>query len=335
MKLFVTGASGFIAKHILVQALNAGHFVTGSLRNMGRVDEVRQAIIPHLSNFRSLENLAFVALDLTHDAGWPQALAGHDALIHTASPFPLGTPDHADDVIIPARDGTWRALTAAADAGVMRVVLTSSCAAIWEQVPASRDATEDDWTNPDAPKVSAYVRSKTIAEQLAWQIAKDRGLALSVINPSMVMGPPLDRHFGASVALVKRLMAGTDPMNIDTALGSVDVRDVARMHLLAVADATTAGHRFIANAGTLSFAEWGAALKAAYPDRDIPTKTAPRWMIRLMALYDLEIRSAVPMLGRRFRASHAKAQAQLGMTFTPPEQALLDSAAALVEMKLV
>lgn len=332
MKLFITGASGFIAKHIVLQALNAGHFVTGSLRSLGRVDEIREALVPHLTNFRNLENLAFVPLDLTQDAGWPEVMRGHDALLHTASPFPIGAPRTADDLIIPAREGTRRALSAAAHVGVRRVVLTSSCAAVWEQVPTSRDATEADWTDPGARGVSAYTQSKTIAERLAWEIAQQAGLALTVINPSMVMGPPLDRHFGASAGLVQRLMSGKDPMNIDTGLGVVDVRDVARMHIAAVEDPSTAGERFIANAGTLTFQEIGLALKAAYPDRRIATTVAPHWLIRVMGLFDADIRAAGPLLGRRFRASHAKAQARLCMSFIPPKDSVLACAAALTEM---
>ena len=332
MKLFITGASGFIAKHIVLQALNAGHSVTGSVRSLTRGDEIREAVAPHLTDADALANLSFMALDLTQDTGWRAALQGHDALLHTASPFPMGQPKSADDLIIPARDGTRRALTAAADAGVNRVILTSSCAAIWEQVPADREATEEDWTDPDAPGVGAYVQSKTLAERLAWEIARDTDLALTAINPSMVMGPPLDRHFGASAAIVKRLLSGKDPVNIDTGMGSVDVRDVARMHLAAVADPSTAGERFIANSGTMSFTDWGLALKAAYPDRRIATKTAPQWMIRAMGLFSSEIRAAVPLLGRQFRASHAKAEARLGIAFVPPTEALLSCAAALIDM---
>lgn len=333
MKVFITGASGFIAKHIVLQALNAGHFVTGSVRSFARVDEIREAIVPHLANFRDLENLAFVTLDLTQDVGWVEALTGQDALLHTASPFPIGAPQSPDDLIRPARDGTQRALGAARAAGVRRVILTSSCAAIWEQVPATREATEADWTDPSARKVSAYTQSKTLAERLAWEIAQTSGLALTTINPSMVVGPPLDRHFGASVGLVQRLMAGKDPMAVDTGFGLVDVRDVARMHIAALEDPTTAGERFIANAGTLTFAEIAAVLNATYPQARISTKVAPHWLIRVMGVFDADIRAAGPLLGRRFRASNAKAQQRLGMNFTSPSKAILACAAALTEMK--
>jgi len=332
MKLFVTGASGFIAKHIVLQALNNGHSVTGSVRNMARAEEISAAISPHLTQFRSIENLSFVELDLTRDDGWQEALAGHDALIHTASPFPIETPKNADDLIIPARDGTRRALTSAADAGVTRVVLTSSCVAIWDGPPRDYETTELDWTDPTLPNVSPYSQSKTLAERLAWQIAEDRGLALTTINPSMVLGPPLDRHYGASVGLVKRLMSGKDPMNIDTAMGFVDVRDVAKMHVITAEDPSTTGERFIANGGTLSFNELAGILKATYPDRKIPTKIAPRWLLRMLAIFDPQIRAAIPMLGNNLRASHEKARIRLGVTFVTPEDALLSSAATLVDM---
>lgn len=331
MKLFITGATGFLGKHVALAALNAGHDVTGSVRSKTRANEVHSALAPHLDDPNRLERLSITELDLTCDAGWEQALTGHDALIHTASPFPIGEPKNPDDLIVPARDGTRRALTAAARAGVTRVVLTSSCVAIWEQVHDC-EATEADWTDPAAPGTSAYARSKTLAERLAWDLASEHGLALTTINPSVIYGPPLDRHYGASTGIVKRLLSGKDPMTIDYALGCVDVRDVAAMHIIAAERSELAGERFIANAGTLSLQEQARILKAWCPDRKIATRIAPHWMVRLLGLLDPDIRSTVPNLGRAFRASNAKTRDRMGFSFATPEAALLACAARLVEM---
>ena len=330
MKLLITGATGFLGKHVVLAALNAGHDVTGTLRNPARADEVRAAITPHLTDPASLSRLRFTPLDLTRDDGWDTALAGQDALIHTASPFPISEPRSADDLIVPARDGTRRALIAAAEAGVSRVVLTSSCVAIWEQVPSGQTATEADWSDPDAPGAAAYGRSKTIAERLAWDLAEQHSLALTTINPSVILGPPLDSQYGSSTGIVKRLMTGKDPMNIDVAWGCVDVRDVAAMHVIAAERPDTAGERFIADSGTRTFSEWAAILKTAYPDRKIPQRVAPAWMVAILALFDKDIRSVKPLLGRRYRASNAKATERMGIRFKSPDEALLSCAAWLV-----
>lgn len=332
MKLCITGVTGFVGKHVALAALNAGHTVTGSLRSTGRADEVRSALQPHLTDPATLDRLSFASLDLTDNTGWTEALAGHDALIHTASPFPIGEPKNPDDLIVPAREGTRRALTAAAEAGITRVILTSSCVAIWEQL-RDREATEADWTDPYIPGTGAYARSKTLAERLAWDIAEGHGLALTTINPSVIYGPPLDRHFGSSIGIVKRFLSGKDPMTIDYALGCVDVRDVARMHVIAAERADLAGDRFIANAGTLSFRDQARILKERYPQRKIATRVAPHWMIRLMGLVDPDIRAIVPNLGHAYRASNTKTRDRMGIDFIPPKDALLASAAALTEMR--
>lgn len=332
MKLFLTGATGFVAKHIAAQALEGGHSVTASLRNLDRAEEVRKAVAPQLSRPEALDRLDFVALDLTRDEGWNEALRGHEALIHTASPFPLSQPRNPDEVIIPAREGTGRALGAAAAGGVKRVVLTSSCVAVWESLPPGKRATEDDWTDGDDPALSPYARSKTLAERLAWEMADAQGLALTTINPSLILGPPLDRHYGASIGLVRRLMSGKDPMVPPIGMGCVDVRDVAAMHLAALERPDTAGNRFIANGGSLWFVDMAKALKQAWPERRIATRVAPAWMIRVMGMFDADLRSIRGSLGTIREASNEKATRAMGLTFRTPQEALLASARALVEM---
>lgn len=330
--IFVTGASGFIAKHVLLKLLAAGHNVTGSLRSLSRADEVRAALAPALADPGALDRLSFAALDLTRDDGWDRAMAGHEALVHTASPFPLTAPKDPEALIAPARDGTLRALGAAKAAGIARVVLTSSSVAILGGVPEGRTATEADWTDPDAPEAPAYERSKTLAERAAWAFAEANGLALTTINPTFVLGPPLDRHYGSSVGLVGRLLRGKDPMLPRIGIPAVDVRDVAEMHLRAVADPATAGLRFIAHGGGLWLSDMGRILKAAYPDRKIPTRIAPKFVIRVLALFDPEMRAALAGIGKLPNLSSARARDRMGMTFLPPDQALLACAAALIAL---
>lgn len=331
--VLLTGASGFIAKHILLSLLAAGHRVRASVRNPARADEVRAAVLPHLPA-EAADRLAFITLDLTRDDGWDAALHGTDALVHTASPFPIAQPRNPDELIRPAVDGTLRALRAAEAAGVGRVVFTSSTVAIAGATSDIRD--ESHWSDPDAPGATPYTRSKTLAERAAWDVAaRTPAIRLTTINPGLVLGPLLDDRFGSSVGLVRRILSGKDPVQPPFGLPVVDVRDVAAMHLAALERPETAGRRYLAVAGSLWLAEMGQILKAAYPDRKIATRLAPRPLLRLLALFDPEVRAILPRLGVIDRMSNARATTEMGMRFIPAQDALLATAASLVERRLV
>jgi len=338
--VFVTGASGFIAKHILIKLLNAGYNVRGSVRSLDRADEIRAAVSPHLADTKGLnDRLTFVALDLTHDDGWNTALKGADALMHTASPFPLSQPKDENDLIRPAVDGTLRALRAAKTAGIKRVILTSSFAAVGyrEPDPAKPVFDEDDWSDLNHPTATAYTKSKTLAERAAWDyVASDvPEMALTTINPVGVFGPPLDGHFGSSVAIIQRVLSGKDPMVPRLAFGVVDVRDVAEMHLRALQQPETAGKRFLAVDRFLWFKDMAETLAADYPDRKIARRVAPDILIRLLGLFDSTIRSILPSLGRYDQVSNARAQTQMGMTFIPATDSIRATAKYLVDNRLV
>lgn len=326
--VLLTGVSGFIAKHVALRLLQAGHSVRGTLRRMDRADEVRQALRPEVGD-DALGRLSFVALDLERDDGWAQAMAGCDALVHTASPFPIVQPDDPAELIRPAVEGTLRALRAAHAAGVARVVLTSSTAAILN--PSRTRFDETDWCDPDAPGVSAYTRSKTLAERAAWDFAGTHGLDLTTINPGLVLGPPLDGQFGSSVGLVRRILRGKDPMMPDIGFPVVDVRDVAEMHLRALERPETAGLRIAAVAGGLSMPAMGRHLKRLYPTRRIPTRVAPAVILRLLALFDRSIRTILPEIGRHPQVVNDRAHHVLGMRFISAEGALKATADWLVQ----
>lgn len=332
--VFVTGATGFIAKHIVARLLNAGHSVTGSVRALGRADEVRDAVRPALDDETALGNLSFAALDLTRDEGWEAALAGHDALIHTASPFPLEQPKDEEKLIRPAVDGALRALRAARAAGIDNVVLTSSCVAIMHRDgPQEGEAyTEADWTDLDHPTSSAYVKSKTKAEQAAWDFVESegRGMKLAAVNPGLVLGPPLDGQYGTSVEVVERILRARDPMQPRIGFPVVDVRDVAEMHLRAMERDGAKGKRFIAAERFMWFSDLAELLAQAYPDRGIKTRTAPNFLIRGMALFDRSVRGILPSLGRRTDVSNAQARKVLGIDFIPAEEAALAAADFIV-----
>ncbi len=335
--VLLTGASSFIAKHVALKLLHAGMTVRASVRSAAREGEVIAALSPDAA--ATVERLSFVHLDLTRDDGWAQAAEGVDALVHTASPFPIAQPKNADDLIRPAVDGTLRALRAARDAGVGRVVLTSSIAAIMRcDLPAGRDQhDETDWSQTDHPAATFYDQSKTLAERAAWDFVRDEApdMALTTINPGFVLGPPLDDGFGSSVGFVKRLLSGKDPMLPRLGLPVVDVRDVAEMHLRALQRPKTAGGRYPATAGSIWFVEMSRRLKAEYPARRMATREAPKLLLRAIALFDPEVKSILPDLGHLYRVSNRRAAEDMGMSFIPPEQALLATAEYLVAHKLV
>ncbi len=330
--VLLTGATGFIAKRIALDLLNAGHAVRGSVRSPARADEVRAAVAPHLTDPGALDRLSFVTLDLTKDEGWSDAMQGIDALVHTASPFPLVMPKDENDLIQPAVEGTLRALNAAQASGVTRVVLTSSVVAI-EAKDKSGPFTEDDWSDTAHPKSTAYYKSKTLAERAAWDFVNQHPeMQLTTINPALVLGTPLDQHYGTSLGLVERLLSGSDPMLPDLGFAIVDVADVSAMHVAALDQPDSIGKRFIAASDSQSFPEIARHLKAQYPDRKIATRIAPRFVLQILGLFDPSIKTALPGLGSRPEFDTTRAQTILGVSFTPALDAV-DQAAKFILAK--
>ncbi|MES2552010.1 MAG: aldehyde reductase [Pseudomonadota bacterium] len=327
--VLLTGASGFIAKHVALKLLNAGYSVRGTLRRMDRAEEVRAALAPYLTEHAGV--LTFVQADLESDAGWAEAMAGVSALVHTASPFPIAQPKDPATVIRPAVEGTERVLKAAAAAGVTRVILTSSTVAVLNEAKPDTLQDEADWCDIHLPSTTPYAKSKTLAERTAWEIAKARGLKLTTINPGLVLGPPLDEHYGSSLGLVERFLKGRDPMLPPMGIPVVDVRDVAEMHLRALQRPETEGRRYLASSGSMAFVDMGRTLKAAYPTRRIPTREAPKAIVRLLSVFDASIKSILPKLGHLERVSNARAVKEMGMEFIAPKAALLASADWLVK----
>lgn len=334
--ILLTGISGFIAKHVALSALNRGHVVRGTLRSVSREAEVRDALRPHLADPTALDRLGFVVADLGDDAGWDAAMTGVTAVIHTASPFPMVQPKDEMALIGPAREGTLRVLRAAHDARVSRVVLTSSTVAILNNAKVGmRD--ESDWSDVSDPNITAYGKSKTLAERAAWEFAQANGLALTTINPGLVVGPPLDRHFGTSLDVVLRILKGKDPMLPDVSFPIVDVRDVAEMHLRALDDPRTAGKRYlsVADGPAMSMVEIGRFFKSRYPTRRIATRQAPKFLLELLSWFDPSLKTILPEIGRRRELSNQRAQMEMGMQFVSTKDALAASADWLVKEGLV
>ena len=331
--VLVTGGSGFIGSHCILDLLRAGYRVRTTVRS-----PEREATVRELLGAESADALSFVTADLIADAGWKDAVSGCDFVLHVASPFPLGAPKHEDDLIVPAREGALRVLAAARDAQVRRVVMTSSFAAIGYGV-APRDVpfTEEDWSNPDGNGISAYAKSKTLAERAAWDfIAREgSGLELAVVNPVGVFGPVLGPDFSTSIQLVKRLLEGSIPGLPRVAYGIVDVRDVADLHRRAMTEPGAAGERFLAVAGEfMSVPEIAAVLRERMgaDAKKVPTRVLPDWLVRLVSRFDSSVKQIVPELGKVKQASNEKAKRVLAWSPRPNEEAIVASGESLIRL---
>lgn len=334
--VLVTGGSGFVGSYCVAQLLNAGHTVRTSVRDASREAEVRAAV---RAAGAERDDYTFVEADLTRDEGWAEAVAGCAYVLHVASPFPMSAPKHEDELIIPARDGALRVLRAAHAAGVRRVVLTSSFVAIGYGHRDGRTTfDESDWTDPENPLITAYAKSKTLAERAAWEYAKTNNLELTVVNPVGVFGPAVGQRFSSSVKLVQRILNGKVPGCPDIWFGVVDVRDVADLHVRAMTAPEANGQRFLAVAGDfVRFVDIAKILQRRMGNaaKKVKTRQLPNWIVKLVALADSSARQIVPDLGQRKNANADKARTMLGWSPRSVEEATVAAGESLVRLGLV
>lgn len=336
--VILTGITGFIAKHIALELVNQGYTVRGTLRSARRADEVRSAIKPLLADNIDLDKqLTFVELDLTKDDGWVTAMEGGDVLLHTASPFPIAQPKDENELIRPAVDGTLRAMRSANAAGIKRVVLTSSMAAVMNQALDNGKSVYDhtDWTDTTQDYVSPYDKSKTLAEKAAWDFVSEQApdMLLTTVNPGLVLGPALDEHFGSSLQIVERILKAKDPAVPNFWLPAVDVRDVAHMHVAAIAREESIGKRCLAAVEPLNFQQIAQIVAEQYPDRKIPTRMAPKWLMAILRYFDAEVKAIYPLLGVKRGADTQVSRKVLGMEFRPINEAILAAAESVLKYK--
>jgi nucleoside-diphosphate-sugar epimerase len=338
--VLVTGGSGFIAGHCILQLLAQGRRVRATLRSLSGEARVRAALAQAGMAPAHGDRLEFVAADLLQDAGWAPAMAGVDGVLHVASPVQPGHVADEDALVVPAREGALRVLRAARDAGVQRVVLTSAFHAVsWGHPHGEHVFTEADWTRLDGPGVDAYGKSKTLAERAAWDFAAAHGAPeLATLLPVAVMGTLMGREVSGANHVVQRLLAGEMPGLPNLFIPIVDVRDVARAHLLALDHPGAAGQRFLLSSGPpLAMKEIGAVLRAALGDaaRRVPTRTIPDVVLRVAALFNAELRHVVPDLGYAKRTSSDKARRVLDWVPRDPREAIVAAARSLLEKGLV
>ena len=333
--VLVTGGSGFVGGHCILQLLNAGYAVRTSIRSLSRKQDVIEMLRKGGAN--NLESLSFAEADLTGDNGWNEAVKGCVFVLHVATPISLEIPKHEDEVIRPAVDGTIRVLRASKRNGVKRVVFTSSFAAIgYGNFPGDRPFTEDDWSNPNDRSLSAYVRSKGLAERAAWDFMKNEGgpMELAVVNPMAIFGPLLGSQLSSGHQILKQLLDGTMKACPKIDLGIVDVRDVADLHLRVMTHPKAAGQRFLALAGgVMSFHQIAMTLRKHLGKEasKVTTWEVPDWLVRLSAPFSVKARQVVPMLGQVRNASNEKARTILGWTARSNEEAVLAAARSILQ----
>jgi dihydroflavonol-4-reductase len=331
-RVLVTGASGYIAGFVIKALVADGWQVRGTIRSLARAAEVRTTL--------GLPELELVACDLTRDDGWAEAMAGIHFVQHIASPIPSGEPRNPDDLIVPAREGALRALRFARAAGVSRVVMTSSMAAIaYGHGERGAPFTEADWSDVAGRDAYAYIKSKTLAERAArdWMTEHGAPMEYVSINPAAVLGPVLGADFSTSLEVVKKLLDGALPGLPRLGFGVVDVRDVADLHVKAMTAPGMNGERFIAQGRFLWMREVADMLKDGLgaKARRVPTRGLPDWLLKLLANFDPTVKMVVPELGRRREASAAHALDRLGWRTRDERQTIIDCANSLIEKGLV
>jgi nucleoside-diphosphate-sugar epimerase len=310
--------------------------VNTTVRSPNREAQVRQTLA-----LKDDPRLSFFTADLTRDDGWGAAASGCTYALHVASPLPTTLPKSDDDLVIPAREGALRALKVCKAAGVKRLVMTSSTAAVTYglKTPATRPFTEADWTDPASADTSPYVRSKTLAERAAWDWhAKfGAGVELVTVCPGAVLGPVLGADYSASIEIVKKLLEGSLPGSPRLGFPLVDVRDIADLHVRAMTHPEAAGQRFLGAGDFWWMADIAQVLREGLGEgaRKVPPGRVPDWLLKFLANFDPVTKSVVFELGVERPVDASKAQTMLGWTMRPAEVSILDTAQSLIRIGAV
>ena len=324
--VLITGISGWIAQFCAVELIKNGFNVRGSLRSMNRQQEVIDAISKEVDTTGVLE---FCELDLLKDDGWEQSATGCTYMLHVASPFYLKVPKNDDELIKPAKEGTYRAMSAAKKAGVKRVVVTSSIVAMFAHL-TSGSFDSSTWTDLSDPYINAYQKSKTIAEKAAWEFmdaqSDDNELELSVVNPGAVLGPVLSNDISSeSLNICTQLLTKKMPGIPNLTIPMVDVRDVAKHHFQAMTHPDAKNKRIISALATpTDFMEFATTLKEN--GYDVPTKRVPTLLLKFLSLFDREARGMLPILDRYVECDNSETIKLFNWAPMPLKDTFLDMA---------
>lgn len=323
-KVLVTGITGYIGEHCAAALLREGYEVVGTVRSLAKADATRKAI----SKVAQTDNLSFVEADLLSDKGWDDAMQGCAYVLHVASPFFLKEPQNENELIAPAVDGTLRVIKAAKSAEVKRLVLTSSTFAIIAGKETGKYGPQD-WSDTNK-NIGAYAKSKTLAERAAWAEVKGSNLELTVINPGAVFGPPIGSKDGAqNVAMMADMIAGKMPMIPDMAMGMVDVRDVAKLHIAAMTKSGASGKRFIAcTAEPIEMSTVTQVLRDAGYSK-APARKAPTFLLKFMGIFDKQVKGMLPFIGKKASYDNSETFEILEWNPTPMSQSFKEMASAI------
>ena len=330
-KVLLTGISGYIGNHCAVELLKNGYSVRGSVRNLSKKEAVIEAINKKID---PKDNLEFCELDLLEDKGWDKAMEGCEFVLHVASPYVMIEPRDENEYIKPAVEGTLRALEAAKKSGVKRVVLTSSMVSMLENADKSINIDYNSWTNVKAKNISAYAKSKTLAERSAWDFIKKQNeenpMQLSVVNPGPVFGPTLSGNLeGASMGMFKNMILGKMPMVPKSSINMSDVRDVAKIHVLSLENKNANGKRFIVTTEKpYAFQELAQILKSNGYDK-VSTKLAPNFLLKFIGNFDREARSMRAFIGKTYNGDISSTIETFDWKPISVEKTVLDTAKSI------
>ncbi len=329
-RVLLTGVSGFVGQHCAVELLKNGYIVRGSIRNISKEKEVREGIAKVID---AKNNLEFCQLDLLSDKGWDNAMEGCDYLLHVASPFVIAEPKDENEMIKPAVEGTLRALNAAKKAGVKKVVLTSSTVAMAGDKKKNH-LTQESWTNSKTDKVSAYMKSKTLAEKAAWDFYKNQDtsskMELTVVNPGPIYGPTLTGNLsGASMSMIRDIITGKVPMLPNANYVMSDVRDIAQIHVQAIENDQSNGQRFIVTSEQpYSFLGVASILKENGYKKANPKK-APSFMVKFLSIFSSEMKGMLPFVDSTVSADISQTKKTFNWQPIPFEKTIIDTAKSI------
>ena len=332
-KVLVTGTTGYIGLHCVAQLLESGYHVRGSMRSKEREPEVRNALAKVVNAENRFETCE---LNLMSDAGWDDAAAGCDYVLHIASPLTEKAPDHEDDIIIPARDGLLRAVKSAVKNRVKRFVMTSSFSAVG--YGHAKDVfDESHWTDPNQ-KIGAYNKSKAIAEKAMWnylsELSEEDKIEAVAINPTLVVGPSLSDDMGSSNMFIQRMLDESYSIVPQVHLGFVSVKDTARAHIDAMTHPEASGKRFILSERNMWLTEMNEILnRNGYTKA--PTKKAPNFLIKLMGIFNKEAAVIAGFVGKTKYTNSENAKNILKFNFDGVEDAIVDTAKQMEDLGLI
>ncbi|MEO6634266.1 MAG: NAD-dependent epimerase/dehydratase family protein [Devosia sp.] len=335
--ILVTGASGFVGKWCVVRLLEKGYRVRGTIRTAAKAEQVK-ATITTTCGAEAASRLELVTADILDDSGWPEAMAGATAIMHVATVISGDEPRDQDVVIRPAVEGTERVLRFAHQAGVMRVILTSSIATVGYghgQTSGRRVYDETYFTKLDKMRWTwAYCVGKTKAEQAAWDYARANGMQLTTIHPGAIIGPALDTDASISVGMVSGLLDNATPALPSNGFSIIDVRDVADMHVAALEKPEAIGQRYLATAEYMPFPRVARVVQELYPDRKIVNRSAPDWIIRLVAMFGGPARQIINDIGNEKIFDGSKGEALIAHKYIDARTSIKDTAEAVIRLGL-